>query len=113
MGEAGDRRGVARAEGVGAVSGDRCEICDRPRADDAHLDSCPGCDVVCSGIREECRAHAVDWRARALAVEEQLAELRAAARVVVDSHDADGSWISSRDARIALRDALAKRGITW
>lgn len=63
----------------------RCERCDRvecPTLDRAE-DHSPGCQG-CLDADRDCAAHAVDWRARAIAAEARIAALESAIRAVID-----------------------------
>ena len=59
------------------ISGrDRCELCDKPVANDAEWETVPegGRDDLCWGVGANCEP--IDWRARCLAAEETVVELR-------------------------------------
>lgn len=70
-------------QGTGVVKGEKCHVCDRypGMENDPHPDGeCPArggescvCESLCWGD-EQCRDAAVDWRARALRAEAELAE---------------------------------------
>ena len=78
---------------------DRCPRCDREDCPTRRWGFYPSAPQVCgdtpirSALRN-CRKHAVDWRARALAAEAALAEVSESAREVHDafSVSADRRW---------------------
>lgn len=96
----------------------RCPVCDRLQVDPAlahslaEEEAAPLCfrAVGSQGSERECRAHAVDWRARALAAEAEREKWQALNRELLaherDAHVTIASVTDERDAARAEADRL-------
>jgi len=92
----------------------RCPTCDRDGADCPTWDTMirgtlPNSDVrlIALAAMRDCRAHAVDWRARCLAAEDAATDFRLAARAEIDRLNVE---LHEAAAKFA---ALVELAVTW
>lgn len=93
------------------MTADRCPTCDRDGCDGPYPPACD--DALCDDCadRRDCYAHAVDWRARAIAAEAERSEILGLVNPSSDQSVADRVRELIEDLREAQADAARWRKV--